>query len=206
MPSRSNPRLSIVNSDVARRARELADTGDRWFLSFADGLVRVGGWARREADIAADSAVSAFSTTVRVAKKLSRTAAEPAKRKKPKRRPKSATRGRGDSSEPPRWQGIDLMAAMPASAWESATRERWSTERAEAPFADATPSPAGVVPVLVALGRTVADHGRAGYATLQKDERFWTLIRLLHQLGTPNPEPVRSPDPDLEAKEVRTKP
>jgi hypothetical protein len=50
---------------------EVAEVGDRWFLSFTGGVAHVGGWARREAWIAADSAVAAFATTVTVARRFS---------------------------------------------------------------------------------------------------------------------------------------
>ena len=77
------------------------------------------------------------------------------------------------------------MAAMPASAWPSADADAANVGPIETTAADPTRSPAGVVPLLQALGRTMADHTRAGYATLQKDDRFWTLIRLLQVLGGP---------------------
>lgn len=193
MPSRPNHRRHIERAAVTRRARELADTGDRWFLSLAGGLVRVGGWARREADIAAESAVAAFSTTVKVAKKLTRARAEGPVRERAGVSTSVESRASAVRPGAPRGpvplRDIDLMAAMPASAWEVATRERWATGRDDATPIDDAPSPAGVTPLLQALGRTVADHTRAGYSTLHGDERFWTLIRLLHQLASPAEEP-----------------
>jgi hypothetical protein len=42
--------------------------------------------------------------------------------------------------------------------------------------------PAGVAPLLGALARIVAEHRKAGYSTLENDERFWTLVELLQAL------------------------
>jgi hypothetical protein len=54
---------------------------------------------------------------------------------------------------------------------------------------------AGVVPLLQALGRTVASHAHQGYASLQQDDRFWTLIHLVQLLGRPNVEWPNEPNP-----------
>jgi hypothetical protein len=56
----------------------------------------------------------------------------------------------------------------------------------------AVSSPAGVVPLLQALGRTVATHAQHGYASLQEDPRFWTLVSLVQTLGHPSIAPLRS--------------
>ncbi len=59
------------------------------------------------------------------------------------------------------------------------------------------PQTAGVLPLLQALGQTVADHTQRGYATLEQDERFWTLIHLLQLLSRPIVPPSFSSAPDL---------
>jgi hypothetical protein len=56
----------------------------------------------------------------------------------------------------------------------------------------ASAGPAGVVPLLQALGRTVATHTQAGYASLQEDPRFWTLVHLVQTLGRPSIAPPMS--------------
>jgi len=58
--------------------------------------------------------------------------------------------------------------------------------------------------LLQALGRTVADHVHEGYASLETDERFWTLIHLLQSLARPNVRPRVSPQdcPSAPASEV----
>jgi hypothetical protein len=50
---------------------EVADAGDRCFVAFTSGVAHVGAFARREAWIAADSAVAALATTLDVAKRIS---------------------------------------------------------------------------------------------------------------------------------------
>jgi hypothetical protein len=97
--------------------------------------------------------------------------------------------------------GVDLLSAVPVSAWcgeqfpdsEAVAESTRTAPPAVAPESDGVPtsgSPdkraAGVLPVLQALGRTVADHVHQGYASLETDERFWTLVRLLEALARPN--------------------
>src|SRR5215467_10508017 len=69
-PRKRSMQRAATTSRVAEHAREVAAVGDRWFLSLAGGVGRAGGWARKEADIVADSAVAAFATTMTVAKAL----------------------------------------------------------------------------------------------------------------------------------------
>jgi hypothetical protein len=172
-------------------AREIAETGDQWFLSLAAGLGRAGGWARKEADIAADSAVAAFATTMLVAKKLialSVVGLEP-------RTPLSHNDG-----EPVRHKGsgsvrpevtLDLVSAIrpdDGDYLDARVAERLGVKQDDPPV----PRPAGVVPLLQALGRTVATHAQAGYASLQEDPRFWTLVHLVQALGSPTIAPLHS--------------
>ena len=151
---------------MADHAREIAELGDRWFLSLAAGVGRAGGWVRREADIVADSAVAAFATTMMVAKKLTAFAAsglEP---------PKAKSAREEEASPPP----PALVEGLPLGL---------GLLHAQAPDGRRGASPAGIVPLLQALGRTVARHTEAGYASLQEDPRFWTLIDLVQRLGRP---------------------
>jgi hypothetical protein len=190
MTARAHSRkaLPTPTTSVVRHARELAETGDRWFLTMAGGLGKLGGWARREADIAADSAAAAFTTTVDVAKKLTGIAP---------RRSDQSERARQDEEPAPRRARDTTLerAEIPTMAWSPPKprkkRSRPQRERAEPAFAS---HPPGVVPLLQALGRTVADHTHKGYATLEQDERFWTLIHLLQLLSRPIVPPRASGD------------
>jgi hypothetical protein len=158
-------------------AREIAELGDRWFLSVAAGVGRAGGWARHEADIVADSAVAAFGTTITVAKKLTALATG------------NLGPAREDDAPSP-----DEPALPEGSPLGFGLLHGEAPDRPDAPDAaalgigrDARPgaSPAGIVPLLQALGRTVSRHTQAGYASLQEDPRFWTLIQLVQTLGRP---------------------
>lgn len=218
-PPNKSSKPFVDTKRVTRHVREIADAGDRWFLSVAGGLGRLGGWARREADIAADSAVAAFATTVSVAKKLAGSDANPAAerasssaRAAPRRASKSrrGPASEGDDSEgssqrsPER--GIDLLPAVRAGDPSAKAGPRSpELEGVPAPHDPSKRSPAGVVPLLQALGRTVADHTHENYASLQQDERFWTLIHLLQMLRRPSiaegqnedeaPRDVSEPEP-----------
>jgi hypothetical protein len=184
MTARANSRKASTepSTSVVRRAREIADTGDRLFLSVAGGLGRIGGWARREADIAADSAAAAFTTTVHVARKLTGLEA-PRPRPRAARKPSPAKRASAR-----RRDGTLDPSAVPTLAWSMPDDPaKLRNEQSGAAI-----HPAGVVPLLQALGRTVADHTQRGYATLEQDERFWTLIHLLQLLSRPVVPPRRA--------------
>jgi hypothetical protein len=157
-------------SRVVDHARHVADVSDRWFLAVTGGIVSVGSWAQKEAWIVADSAVAAFATTVDVAKKMS--SAE------------GAAPSRVREREEHRPTSLDLVAAVRAlDASEADLGARWTDGLVRDP---ARANPAGVVPLLQALGRTVSKHTHAGYASLGEDPRFWTLIHLLQNLGQPS--------------------
>jgi hypothetical protein len=95
---------------------------------------------------------------------------------------------------------VDLVSAVAAEAWDplaSGARIRDPSGSDRDPTeqeADDGHSP-GVVPLLRALGRIVAEHRPASYATLDQDERFWTLLWLLQSLGRHGQEP-QAPDDD----------
>jgi hypothetical protein len=142
-----------------------------------------------EADIAADSAVAAFATTMTVAKKLmalSVVGLEP----RPSRPRDRGGPGRPEGSGAPQPEaGLDLVPAIrtvDACGADASASERLGIKQDSLAF----PRPAGVVPLLQALGRTVATHAQAGYESLQEDPRFWTLLHLLQRLGRPTIAPV----------------
>jgi hypothetical protein len=176
---------------VVDHAREIADIGDHWFLSMAAGLGRAGIWARKEADIAADSAVAAFATTMMVAKKLMALSVVGLESGAPRRRDRGEPRpSEGTGSFRPEVT-LDLVPANRADDGRrvgASASERLGVKQDSL----AVPGPAGVVPLLQALGRTVATHAQAGYASLQEDPRFWTLVHLVQTLGRPTIAPVRS--------------
>jgi hypothetical protein len=93
-------------------------------------------------------------------------------------------------------EGLDLIAAIRASDVQLPTSaDAFDPRRFEVNRSALTrANPPGVLPLLQALGRTVAKHAHAGYASLQEDPRFWTLIHLLQRLGRPTIEAV---DTDL---------
>jgi hypothetical protein len=165
-------------SSLSQHAREIADVSDRWFLSVTGGVVGIGGWARREAWIVADSAVAAFATTVNVAKKLAAVEGSRPLVKRP------AALDVDEPSPPPPRPGdtLDLLCAIRESEGPPEPGLRCAETNA--------PNPAGVVPLLQALGRTVARH-TPRYASLQEDPRFWTLIHLLQRLGEPAIVPTK---------------
>ena len=176
---------------VVDHAREIAEIGDQWFLSLAVGLGRAGGWARKEADIAADSAVAAFATTMGLAKKLmalSTVGFEPKTSRS--RKDGNASRHKGSGSVRPEVT-LDLVSAIlpgDGDADEVGIADTLGIKQDTL----AVPRPAGIVPLLQALGRTVATHAQAGYSSLQEDPRFWTLVHLVQALGRPTLAPVRA--------------
>src|SRR5690348_5312311 len=96
---------------VTDHAREIAHVSDEWFVSLAGAVGRAGWWARREADIVADSAVAAFATTMGVAKTLTALAASglvPAGMDAPRR----AVAAEEDEASSPPEPELDLVCAV----------------------------------------------------------------------------------------------
>ena len=60
--------------------------------------------------------------------------------------------------------------------------------------AEAAGNPPGVLPLVQALGRLVADHPEDRRAALAEDDRLWTLIDLLKTLARPGDDPRAAPD------------
>jgi hypothetical protein len=192
-PSRSQPSPRVATFEgVVDHAREIADLSDRWFLGVAARLGRAGVWARREADIVADSAVAAFATTMMVAKKVMSLATigleGPGSG--------SSRDGNPENSLPSLGQEVALDLVSAASPDEGDARGRVDLMVAERLGIEhdsrAAANEAGVVPLLQALGRTIATHAQAGYASLQEDRRFWTLVHLVQTTGRPSIAPLRS--------------
>lgn len=150
---------------LLRHAQQVADTGDRWFVSLAQGLGQIGTWARREKDVVAESAVAAAATTARVVKPL-------AWRLRPGTRPAPA------ADEEPAMQADPETWSAPAVSGDLAASEGPATEEC----APAQSNPPGVLPVLEVLGKVVTDHESTQYSSLQSDNRFWALVRLLQSI------------------------
>jgi hypothetical protein len=174
----------MANQDLIKQARQIASLGDRWFLLVAHGLERLGDWAQGEADVAADSARAALATTVDITKRLAsrdrtsgpgRTSTRTGGSEHTDSATSASRRTYARSPDPK----IDLLEATPARA--SHGRRGRSSVVSVGPNGDPS-SPPGLVPLLRALGRVVASHDREGYATLESDERFWTLVYVLQSL------------------------
>jgi hypothetical protein len=150
---------------VLEHALEIATRTDRIFVSVAEGL--------------AGSAIAALS-----AARLPTS-------------PRIATACQSSSR-------VGLVSAVPGEDWNplaSGARVRGESEpdscARDDPSNDPEPGPghsAGVEPLLTALGRIVVEHRDAGYATLDRDDRFWTLLQLLQTLGRPGDDCSPAPD------------
>lgn len=84
-----------------RQAQGIADVGDRWFVGFAKGVVRLGSWARKEADVASDAASAAMATTVDITRRL--TGNQDLEGYEGGRRPLSTRRTKRGASSETRW-------------------------------------------------------------------------------------------------------
>ena len=249
-----------------QQAQGIADVGDRWFVGLAKGVLRIGTWAKKEANVATDAATAAMATTVDVTRRLTGSSAG---RSDEGRRPLSTRRAKREQETddevtfdayrdhdplppPPRLDDLELEAAQylprtqprstppPAETQPPPARGEQSSEtpsrrrpseqvrRPSRPsggieihpaysepegeneprgeigalsrsvLAAPAGDPAGVVPLLQALGDVVADYEDEGYAGLQEDERFWAVLGLIQLLTN---EPPRSPDHELNHQE-----
>lgn len=147
------------------RAGEVARTGDRWFVAVATDFADAGRWARREADVIGDSMSAAFKTTMAVAKKMKpgSGAPEPEPEAEPEPPP---------PSPPARPINIDLLTAL---GEVGVPRQVAESELAS--------HRAGIAPLLSALNEVVSSRKDGGYESLQSDERFWALVKLIHEHG-----------------------
>jgi hypothetical protein len=163
--------------DLVRRVCRLAAASDRWFVGLGGSLGRLGGWAYREVDAAATDAMVLLRGSKRRLDGPHSGGGVP---------PCASLDGRPGESVDPRARSFVprtelLSATVACTPCDSAPR---APIDGESDVVDtSSPSPAGVAPVLEVLGRVVSDHHESGYGSLDRDERFWALIRLLHTIG-----------------------
>lgn len=69
-PTRNEANRDATNGVLLAQVREVADAGDRWFLSAAFRAQRAGTWVRREMIVIGDSAKAAWQTTMEVTRKV----------------------------------------------------------------------------------------------------------------------------------------
>lgn len=191
---RNNAKASTPTRRVMlAHAADIATLGDRWFVSLAGGLGMLGGRARRTAE-------SAHESQPRRARSENRESAQ------------CESRESAPSSQP-RSQRFDVVSANHADSWSplaSGPRVREDVDDSEQRPDERAPiggmHRAGVLPLLQALARVVAEHVEDD-AGLADDERLWTLIQLLQALGGPEDgEQVREEEiPPCEALRQHTK-
>lgn len=163
---RNNRKASTPSRIVLEHAASIATLSDRWFVSLAGGLGKLGGRVRREPALTATS-------------------------------PPRFERSEACSASSARRPGarFNVVPATRAESWSplasgSRLRDRVAdseSDREAGTPAEGTHAP-GVLPLLQALGRVVAEHAGNEYRQLDEDERLWTLIRLLQALGAPGEE------------------
>lgn len=163
---------------VARRAREFADASDRLFVSVAQGIGRIGGWAYREAGDVAESAVASVAQPTEPRRRRVITRPPPARRgaSEPAPGPKRVA---ARPSQPPSedvGRGADLLSATAPEPPDEDTNELQSEREPMWPSAEQS---AGVVPLVRALGNVVGEYSAIGYRELDRDERFWKLLNLI---------------------------
>lgn len=142
------------------RAGHLLDRSDQWFASSAGRMLS---WAQRGGERATEHTVLALAEAMGVTRpapdgnlrvgKLQTSASVPD--------PLPAA----DTAD------LDLLWTEPPAAAEAAPAESALESRL-----------AGVVPLLQALGRIVAQHAERDYTSLAGDDRFWMLVDALHSL------------------------
>jgi hypothetical protein len=146
------------------QARQIADFGDRWLVSLGRGVSRLGRWA--EAEAAAPTRPDPPSAP----KPRRRTSPSSSQRERRKPKPESShTRSERSS--------LGLLSATPAQPAAPAAPEPFAA------CAEGAEHAPGVLPLVQALGRVVADHRDASYTSLAADERLWTLVELLQVLS-----------------------
>lgn len=187
--------LSLRSLHVLRQAKRLADASDQLFVSVASSVTRLGWWQPGE--------------SLHARPKLERRALLPLSGTAHRPRGASGQHSRSAGGEcqdpargcsqgdvcsrraesPPPSSDLDLLVASsavapcasPAAPCSEAGQELQETtlegERGQ--------SPAGLTPLLQALGRIMSEHRTDRYAALAEDSRFWTLVHLLEKLGGP---------------------
>ena len=165
--------------NLMRHAREVADYGDRWFVSCGQALSDVGKQTRAAGALIGESAAAALQTTAGVARTLSdRAGLRPRAKAMPAPRPEeklevlsaiAADRAEGEEAPSQDCDGTPATIAMPEGSVLTAER-------------------AGVLPMWRALGRVVSQHSGSGYRSLEGDERFWELLGLIREHTPPELE------------------
>jgi hypothetical protein len=144
-------------------AQEVAQTGDRWFVSVVEDAVGAGRWARREADVIGGSMTAALETTIDVAKKLR------PQRSSPNGAPASSDVVAGSPDRIARPSNIELLEALADVGVPPQTAD-----------SELALHRAGIAPLLAALREVVSSRAADGYESLESDERFWALLELIH--------------------------
>jgi hypothetical protein len=166
---------------VSHYVQDVADTSDRWFLGVAAGLARVRDWARSFAGHSAEPAGHGAMLLVARPK--------PNKPKGghvsgPRTTSRTTPRASAPNDEPVGFASFELLAGVtfgeagpepePECAASSGAPERGSAQHR-----------AGIVPLMRALGQVMTDHASSGYLSLEHDERFWTLLRIIRSFELP---------------------
>ncbi len=171
------PRPTSITPAWLDQAREIADAGDRWLISIGRSVGRLGSWLGQPATASEDE-----PSTPRAGSSTRRNRSSG-----PDRRPSSSTRAKSGPCH------FGLMSATPAASCESGAPDHLPASAESADHA------AGVLPLVQALARVVADHEAGGYAGLANDERLWTLLDLLYVLAErPPPGPGGAHEPSCE--------
>jgi hypothetical protein len=163
-----SPNPSVSRRPLLGRLQHFATVGDRWFVAGVRAVRSVGVRARRLVG-------GPFATLV----------AQPSLAALPEKRC-SAT----DECIPV--GGCNQLDVLAATSFEDAVElDQESFEPARAPSSASVlvSEPPGVVPLWRALGRVVSQHAESGYRSLQSDDRFWALVRLIQSCTSEGPEP-----------------
>jgi hypothetical protein len=159
MPPRRKPTIADRHAWL-EQVRQIADVGDRWLVSIGQSVHCVSLWAQEEADAAL----------------------RPDPGSTPRSTPRHERRTRKSKSA--RSQSECASSSRPSVGLVSATPAQSSVSCGDGPE-----NPPGVLPLVQALGRVVADHQDGSYSTLASDERLWTLVDLLQVLAQrPRPD------------------
>jgi hypothetical protein len=197
-PRRRKP-AAPTSQALLQQAWQIADDGDVWFVSVAQGLSQIGTWARHEADAAVGSLATGLTVTLDATKKLTGRAFQLTATCPQQGGSATSASGAGQARHRPgagralclvsaTLEGSAELASGAPAGLESCNQGEW---KGDGP---------GVLPLVQAMGQVVADHADAGYTTLADDERMWTLLGLLQELSrppeasSPLPHAPRQPD------------
>jgi hypothetical protein len=161
MPRRRTNRA--VERSWLEQARQIADFGDRWLVSIGRSVNLLGDWPQDGAGPQPGSAPGLRSPRRN----------SPSSERKPKSKSARGRSGRPSTDRP----SLDLVSATPANPPASPSPPALALE------GNSPENPPGVLPLVQALGRVVADHQDCAYSTLAGDERLWTLVDLLQVLA-----------------------